>query len=120
VPSDLIFAKGGVVRGGFHNLPKAAQGQIFQGAQPAIIGDNPSAIEAAIPLIKGPNGVLGISSFGSGLGGAGDTVNVFLSVSAIDSRGVEQFFGENQDLVGGIVERRRRKRPRFRRELKGR
>jgi hypothetical protein len=92
-------ATGGVVPGGLTPIPRAATGAIFRGTQLAIVGDNPSRVEAAVPL---PNGrEIPVELKGGGAGG----VSVNVAVYGADPRGIrEMLIGETSTLKQIIVQ----------------
>lgn len=95
------LARGGIVLGGLDPV-SAQRGRIFRGPTLAVVGDNPSRKEAALPLVEGPGGVLGVQSFGGG-GGLNLTNN--WTIQTIDARGVrDMLFGEKDFVVSLMVE----------------
>lgn len=55
--------------------------------------------EAIMPLKRGPDGRLGVSSDGAG------SVNINFTINAVDARGIDQLLVERQTLITNIVRR---------------
>jgi hypothetical protein len=109
---DPGFALGGIIPGGLRAIPRAATGGIFHGAQLAMVGDNPSQVEAAVPL---PNG----REIPVQLKGGGGGTHINFTIHAADPRGIrEMLVGEERTIVS-MIENAVATRPATRRRIRG-
>lgn len=108
------FAQGGILRGGLEPMPRAANGGVFTGPQPVLLGDNPSRVEAAVPL---PDGRRIPVDLRGGEGGDGTTVN--LHIQAIDGPSLEASLARPEALraITGAVVDAKRSNSRFRQAM---
>lgn len=111
------FAKGGIIQGGIEPIPSAAGGGVFRGPQMVQVGDNPSRIEAAVPLEDGRNIPVRIDG-GQDMGRAGPVI-VNFNIQAIDAASFAQKMvtREAQESIRAAVAEGVATRPEFRRQI---
>ncbi|MEA3225986.1 MAG: hypothetical protein U9Q07_08550, partial [Planctomycetota bacterium] len=94
------MAEGGVAVGGMSNpqpIPSYAGGTIVRGPHVAVVGDNPEAEEAIIPM-KG--GKVPVDLKGSGGGG-----NININITAMDGADVERVLMNNSDKLAAALQK---------------
>lgn len=116
------MAQGGVVRGGVEEWwpgERAATGGVFVGPTPLLVGDNPSRVEAVVPMPDGQK--IPVDVRGGGVGGPA-IGNFILNVSAMDGPSVVGTLArpEAQAAITAAVVAAQRKNSRFRAQMKPR
>jgi hypothetical protein len=106
-------ANGGVMAGGFNAIPRAATGALFQGPQLAILGDNPSRMEAAVPLPNGREIPVQLK------GGDGGGMQLIFNINALDPRGVREMLMSEQGTIARAVANAVESSPSTRRRIRG-
>lgn len=114
------FARGGVLRGGVEEWwpgERAATGGVFQGPTPILLGDNPSRVEAAVPMPDGKRIPVDVRG---PVGGGGITLN--LNVQAMDGPSVVGTLSrpEAQQAITAAIVAAQRKNSKFRSVMKTR
>lgn len=106
------LANGALVSGGLRAIPHAAMGAVFRGPQLAVVGDNASRVEAAVPMPNGREIPVDLKG-----GGRGDTYHV--SIQALDARSVRDLLVQEEGVIVGLVQNAVSSRPNVRRAIRG-